>query len=286
MAAAPPSVSIVVPNRDGLEHMQRLLAGLSEHTAYEPQEVIVVDNGSRDGSGEYLQRVRTDFPLTVVANERNESFSDACNQGARLAGGELLLFLNNDTEPFEAGWLAELVEGVHRDGVGIAGPTLIEPPAEPGDRYAVQHRAIRLREEEGVVRPVLDGRGDDPLGPRLGEDATSPIAAGACMLVERGLFDDVGGFTHGYFYGGEDIDLGLKTWERGGAFLCSGRSLLIHRLGSTRTREDAGQRRAIEDDNRRRLLERWGPRVRREFERDRDAGGGFWAVPGNPGASR
>jgi GT2 family glycosyltransferase len=283
-----PPVSIVVVSRDGAPHLRRLLAGLEAHTDYPQIELILVDNASSDGSLDLIREAEASFPIAIVANHHNESFSDACNKGAAEARGELLLFLNNDIEPFEASWLRELVGCFLREDASLAGATLIRPSKRQPCGYEVQHRAMRLVDEDGLLRADLHGMGDDPLGPGLGEDAETPIAAGACMLIERELFQRIGGFTHGFLYGGEDIDLGLKVLDAGGSVVCSGRSLLIHRLGSTRARANAERQAEIGRGNRRLLAERWGPRIRREYELDRLAGGGFWTArgPANGGLSQ
>jgi GT2 family glycosyltransferase len=275
-----PRVSLIVVNRNGAPHLRRLLAGLVDCTDYPRLELILVDNDSEDRSLDLVRRAEAPFPVSIVANHHNESFSDACNRGAAEAQGELLLFLNNDVEPFEQGWLLELVACLEGNRPALVGATLIRPDERSVHGYAVQHRAMRLREVDGQMRADLHGADANPLGPALGEDAETPIAAGACMLVSRELFERVGGFTRGFLYGGEDVDLGLKVLDAGGSVVCSGRSLLIHRLGSTRAREDRERLQARRAANRRLLWEHWGPRLRREYELDRLAGGGFWATPG------
>ncbi len=70
-----PSVSVIVPTRDGRHHLERLFKGLIEHTRYPEFEVIVVDNASSDGTLAYLESLQTPFPVHVVANEENLSFS-------------------------------------------------------------------------------------------------------------------------------------------------------------------------------------------------------------------
>lgn len=275
-----PLVSIVVVNRDGVEHLRRLLAGLAKRTDYPGLELVLVDNASSDGSLDLARAVEAPFPIAILSNPHNESFSDACNQGAAEARGELLLFLNNDVEPFEAGWLRELLGCLRERRAGLVGATLLQPNERAPHGYVVQHRAMRLIERDDALRADLHGRGADPLGPELGKDAETPIAAGACMLIERSLFEGVDGFTHGFLYGGEDVDLGLKVLDAGRGVVCSGRSLLIHRLGSTRAQEDRERQRGRRAANRRLLWERWGPRLRREYELDRLAGGGLWAAPG------
>lgn len=272
-----PLVSIVVLNRDGAPLLRRLLRGLVEQTDYPNFELILVDNASSDDSLEFIRRAEAPFPISIVANPHNESFSDACNQGAELASGELLLFLNNDIEPFEAGWLRELVACLRGREAAAASATLVcleeEHERSFGYGYGVQHRGLAFREEEdGMIHPVLHGWEADPLDERLGEDEEPPAVAAACVIVPRRTFDQVGGFSHGYVYGAEDVDLCLKLRSAGRSVICSGRSVAIHYPVSTRRIAPFEEERARKLANRRVLWERWGPLLRREYERRRGAG--------------
>ncbi len=284
-----PAVSIVVVSRDGAEHLRRLLAGLAGCTDYPGElELIVVDNGSSDESLALLRAARSPFPISIVANPHNESFSDANNQGAALARGELLLFLNNDVEPFEHGWLLEMVACLQRGGPRAVGATLVFPH-EDRDRFphgfAVQHRGLTFGEEEGVLAPALRGWEADPLDAELGEDVESPVVVAACLLIEAALFRGVGGFSHGYLYGAEDVDLCLKLGAAGASPICCGRAVAIHRPGSTRRTIEFERARERKLRNRRLLWERWGPPVRRRHDLDLLRGGGIWARRGSVAAA-
>jgi O-antigen biosynthesis protein len=264
--AEQPLVSMVVVNRNGVDHLRRLLAGLNERTDYRELELIAVDNGSSDGSVDLLRSAAARFPISIVSNARNESFSDAGNRGAELAGGELLLFLNNDVEPFEPGWLRELVACQRNSGAGAVAATLLckeeEHERDFAYGYGVQHRGLLFTEEGGRVGAVLRGWEDDPLDAALGEDVECEAVAAACMLMERTKFDEVGGFTPGYFYGCEDVDLSLKLRGAGMTVVCSGRSIAIHHPASTRRTVPFDEARERKLANRRLLWERWGPQLR------------------------
>lgn len=279
----PPLVSIVLTSHNGVDYLRALLAGLVEQTDYPRLELIAVDNGSSDGSVAFLCAAEAPFPISIVANRHNESFSDANNQGAALARGELLLFLNNDAEPFEAGWLRELVACLDGSSAAAVGATLVSPH-EDLDRFplgfAVQHRGLRFRDEKGVLGPVLHDWEADPLDDRLGEDIEAPVVVAACLLVEAALFEQIGGFTRGYLYGCEDIDICLKLRAARGPTVCSGRSLLIHQPGSTRRAVEFERARERKLRNHQLLRERWGPRLRREHDRDALAGAGIWVQRG------
>jgi GT2 family glycosyltransferase len=279
-----PLVSIVVASRDGAGMLRRMLGGLVEHTDYPQLELVVVDNASSDDSIAYLRRAEAPFPISILANSHNESFSDACNQGAELASGDLLLFLNNDTEPFESGWLRELVACHCASRAGAVASTLVCPEREHEASYehgyGVQHRGLAFREEDCMLHPALHGWEADPLDDLLGQDLPRGAVAAACVLVGREEFERVGGFTHGYVYGAEDIDLCLKLHAAGLEVLCSGRSIAIHHPVSTRRRAPFEEERARKLANRSVLWERWGPRLRRLYESDCLQGGGLWAEAG------
>jgi GT2 family glycosyltransferase len=277
-----PSVSVVVLNRDGAPLLRLLLDGLIRRTDYPHLELVVVDNASTDESLDFIRTIDAPFPISIVANAFNESFSDACNQGSELATGELLLFLNNDIEPFEPGWLRELVACLGRSAAGAVAATLIcldeEHEASFSYGYGIQHRGLSFREEAGMLVPALRGWEADPLDERLGEDAEPPALAAACLMLGRKAFRRVGGFSHGYVYGAEDIDLCLKLRAAGFAVRLCGRSLAIHHPVSTRRAAPFEQERARKLANRRLLWERWGPRLRREYELERLGEGADWPI--------
>jgi GT2 family glycosyltransferase len=273
-----PPVSIVVLNRDGEEHLRRLLPLLASATDYPRLELVLVDNGSTDGSVDFARGAELPFPLTVLRNAENLSFSDANNDGVEAAGFDRLLLLNNDVEPFEPGWLKELVECLERSGAAAAGATLLHAEnfrgASPAG-YVLQHRGVELAQEAGRLIPLNVADGED-LASWEPVDALRPALTAACLLVRRDAFDLAGGFTTGFRWGWEDVDLGLKLESAGEALLCSGRSLLFHHTSSTRFRRGQEWRRSTRSHNQRLLYERWGPQLRREYLLDRFAGSGFW----------
>ena len=258
-----PFVSAVVPNRDAAGHLRNLLAGLSERTDYPRLELIVVDNGSSDDSVEFVRSAETPFEVSIIANSGNESFSDACNQGAEIAAGELLLFLNNDVEPFEPGWLRELVGCLQASRAGAVGATLLcrdeEHTRSFAHGYGVQHRGLSFVEEDGRAVPGLRGWEDDPLDRELGNDVECEAVAASCLLIAPATYELIGGFSSGYFYGCEDVDLCLKLRAAGMPVVCSGRSIAIHHPASTRRTIAFEKAREIKLANRRLLWQRWGP---------------------------
>jgi O-antigen biosynthesis protein len=273
-----PAVSAVVLTRDGLEHLKRLFAGLSAHTIYPELEVVVVDNASSDDTLAYLQELQTTFPVHVVANAENLSFARANARGAEHATGDLLLFLNNDIEPFESGWLKELVVALESEGVEAVGATLLHPEdlERPKQEPRMQHRAIRFRWQDGMVKGFNHGDGERLREGSFGAELRAPAVTAACMLIARDAFERVGGFDAGYRYGTEDVDLGLKLLVGGAESAGVGRAVLFHRESSSQNRASRDFRRLNRLENRRLFLERWGPQTAREYRLARLRRDPFW----------
>ena len=274
-----PRVTAIIVTRDGRPLLERLLAGLIGHTDYSELEVIVVDNGSSDGSLQYLEALSTPFALRVIDTGEDLSFAEANARGASQASGELLLFLNNDVEPFEAGWLQELVAALDAGDVEAVGATLLhpEPPgAPPGAEPRVQHRAIAFRWQDRTVRGFNVGDGESLWEASFGIERRSPAVTAACMLIPHDTYDRVGGFDAAYQFGTEDVDLGLKLVRAGAQLAGVGRAVLVHRESSTQMLKESDFRRLNRTGNRRVLLERWGPRLLRAYRLGRLRRDPFW----------
>jgi GT2 family glycosyltransferase/spore maturation protein CgeB len=282
-----PPVSIVVPTRDGLAHVERLLDGLEQRTDYPELELIVVDNASQDGTLEFLSERELPFAVTTVANDEPASFSVANAQGVERAAHGLVLFLNNDIEPFESGWLRELV-AAHQRQVAAVGATLLHSQAgnDPARRdRTVQHRTVRFRAETDGVRAYNHGDGEDLFDAGFGIEQRAPAVTAACLLIDRARFQAAGGFPPAYRFGTEDVDLGLALTAAGGAVLATGRSVLYHRESATQDSEGLDFKRNNRLANRRLFLERWGPRVRHEYRLGRLGGDPVWTDGSGPHAA-
>ncbi len=274
-----PLVSIIILNRDGHEHLQRCLAAVGR-TTYRDVEIIVVDNGSTDGSADLAQRTELPFPVRVIRNRVNRSFSDANDQGVAVAAGSLICLLNNDVDPITEGWLGYMVETMTSTGAAAVGARLIYPRHRGGRRggtefadLSLQHDGVTFDRTEAIPIPRVMGAGEDPLSAAAVAVVERPALTAACLLIDRGWFDTVGGFTGDYDYGLEDIDLCLKLRAAGGRLMYDGRAALWHHESATRaTDHEAYKARVL--GNREVYIDTWGPRIFRDALLDGIAGGG------------
>jgi GT2 family glycosyltransferase len=292
-----PLVSIVMLNRDGAAHLRRCLPALAV-TAYRDVELIVIDNASTDASLAVLDAYRPAFDVRVIRNDTNVTFSEGNDQGVAEARGEFVLFLNNDVEPLEPGWLGRMVETAGDPDVVAVGARLIYPRRtdQPlaGAQFAdlsLQHGGVAFKLVDGAPLPVPLGAGGDALSDWATAVRDVPALTAACLLVRRSALAEVGGFSDGYVYGHEDVDLCLKLRDRGGRLVYDGRAALWHHESSTRNLEEREARMARTVANRDLFVGRWAPRVYRTVVADALGPERFWSAEpfrlgtvGEPGA--
>ena len=195
-----PSASIIILNFNGRRWLPACFDALSAQRGAPPFEIVLVDNGSADGS---VELVRERWPAArVVETGANLGFAGGNNAGAREAKGEWLVFLNNDTAP-EPGWLASLAE---------------EAAAHPG--FALVTSRVVFMDDPSVVDSAGDGyfRAGGAFkhgyGARADAFETSREVFGACgaaFMIRRDAFDRLGGFDARFFMNFEDVDLSYRA---------------------------------------------------------------------------
>lgn len=253
-----PPVSIVIPSKDQGEILDRCLASLFGLTDYPDMEVIVVDNGTTDPVAlESLDR----HPVRRLDYAKRFNFSEACNMGAAASDGELLLFLNNDTEVIDPDWLRKLVLYFERDDCAVVGPVLLYP-----DRR-VQHAGVVLG-ARGTADHVMRFFPEAVDGYAGSLACTREVSAvtGACLLTPRRRFDAIGGFATEFAKHYQDVDLCLKLTADGARALLVGHARLIHHESLSRKADgyDRGDR-ALLIDRWREAIEQGDPYYNRNL---------------------
>ena len=244
--AADPVLSVVMVTYGGWDWPVRSLAALEEHTLV-PFEAVCVDNASWDGTGELLEDLVDGVRL--IRNRRNLGFAGAANQGAELARGEYLCFLNPDCL-VTPGWFRPLRDVLARRGISAAIPRFADP------RGTLQE-AGSVVDSQGWTEAV--GRGASLQDAAYLFPRVIDYGSAACLVIERRAFLEVAGFDPAFFPAYcEDVDLAFRLAERGHRTMLEPRSTVVH-AGTVST--DHITRDRLIERNRRLLLERWGDRL-------------------------
>ncbi|HEU4669982.1 MAG TPA: glycosyltransferase family 2 protein [Dyella sp.] len=224
-----PDVSVIVVSADsgpGLHDcVRRALASPGV------REVLLIDNGSRDGQPEAIARAHEqDLRLTVLYNHANLGFGPAVNRAAKRASGQRLLVLNPDCllEPDTVPRLVAAFDAQSR--TGLVGAVVCDAQGRPDP---ASHRRDPLLERS--LNTLLDrpGEGVNIDGPIPGHAVEAEAVSGALMLISRRVFDYLGGFDEGYFLHCEDLDLCRRVRDAGYRVILAGDVHVLHGKGGS-----------------------------------------------------
>ncbi|VVB42597.1 hypothetical protein RHAL1_00279 [Beijerinckiaceae bacterium RH AL1] len=244
-----PKVSIVIPTagRDGevrgekLDLIVNCVKSVCLNSTYSNTEIIIVHNGDmRRSSLEALSK----FDVKYVEYKGFFNVARKMNQGAKIASGEYLIFLNDDIEVVEAGWIEALLSIGQKPGVGAVGAKLLF------DNGQVQHAGVTFC--ESLPDHVLRGSSEDDPGYFFSTVASRNYLAvtGACILCAKKTFNEVNGFDEDFAVNYNDIDFCLKLVDIGLRIVYAPQAKLYH--FESRNRE-----RTVDDSEISLFLEKW-----------------------------
>ena len=253
-----PLVTIIIPTRDG-RWLQRCLQSIWTFTTYGNYEILVIDNGSV--APETLELLRTnEGRIRVMRDERAFSYSGLNNAAVGVANGSILCLLNDDTEVLGPDWLHELVGQLLQDGVGAVGAKLLY------DNGTVQHAGVVLG-IGGVGGHVHRGLDRLEIG-YWGRAACAQhfsAVTGACMVVRREAWDQVGGLNDDHLsIAYNDVDLCLKLRESGWSVVWTPFAELIHHESVSRGTDHDGPNAVRLSHEARYMHDQWGLMLRND----------------------
>jgi len=222
-----PSVSIIIVNYNGKQFLNDCLHSVLQ-TDYPNYEVILIDNGSSDGSAEYITHMFKDYPrITIALLDKNYGFSEGNNRGSSFINkkSKYIVFLNNDTK-VEKSWLKELVNVMELDkNIGVAQAKLLIM-----NKNRVIDCAGALISRIGQV--ISCGYGQKDLGQY---DCIREIfyAKGAAMIVRRNLWQVLKGFEPLFFFYWEDADFCWRVRLMGYKIVFIPNSIVYHASKAT-----------------------------------------------------
>ncbi|MFU1793549.1 glycosyltransferase family 2 protein [Paenibacillus azoreducens] len=236
--------SIVIPSYNQVDYLARCIESIETHTT-EPYEIIVVDNGSTDGTASYLEKRAGQLRFALL--EANKGFAGGVNQGLMMAKGDTIVILNNDTL-VTPGWLTHMMQCLLSDPmIGVVGPVTNYISGE--QQIDVPYDTVDEMWEYAAVRGKPD-KSKWKVTDRL---------VGFCLLFRRELLKNIGYFDEGFRIGNyEDEDWMIRLRLRGLKLVIAGDSF-IHHFGSVSMKK-LGQEQfeEIHSQNEQYYTKKWG----------------------------
>jgi O-antigen biosynthesis protein len=225
-------VSVIISTKDKASYLRGCINSLLEKTGYRNFEIVLLDNGSTEPEAiRFLDKIRSHPQVNLIENPAPFNFSAFNNQGARLAQGEVLLFLNNDIEIIEPEWLEEMLQWTLLPEIGVVGAKLLYPNG------AIQHAGVVIG-LEGHASHCFYGLPEGEGGPFGSVDWYRNFSAvtGACMMMRRNVYEQLSGFDEEYILAFSDIELCMRALDAGLRVMYTPFARLIHHEGRTRAR--------------------------------------------------
>ena len=223
-------ISIIIPTKDRFHFIKPCVASLLHKTCYPNLEIIIVDTGSTAPEVlAYYAELATEARVHLVYYQGDFNYSRANNVGAQQASGDLFLFLNNDTEVIDPTWLETMAGWAMRPEIGVVGAKLLR-----GDG-SIQHAGVIIG-LEGHASHVFDGLREGEFGVFGSTEWVRNYMAvtGACLMVRRAVFAQIGPFDEAYELTFSDVEMGLRSMAAGYRNVWLPFARLCHHEGGTR----------------------------------------------------
>jgi len=238
-----PKISIIIANKDHIEDLRRCVTSILEKSTYENYEIIIVENNSQTQVIKAYYRSLTETgpegKVKVAEYKSAFNYSAVNNFGASQASGEYLLLLNNDTEVITVNWMEELLMYAQREDVGAVGAKLLYPDK------TIQHAGVVLglgaHRTAGHSHYKQHRQNLGYMG-RLCYAQDVSAVTGACLLVKKSLFTEVGGLDESFAVSLNDVDFCLKLREKKLLNVFTPFAELFHYESQSRGLDDSGER--------------------------------------------
>jgi O-antigen biosynthesis protein len=260
LPAVPPLVSLIIPTKNNVALLRQCLDSILSKTRYPNYEILVVDNGSDQAETlGYLKTLTAHPQIRVIRDNYAFNYSALNNYAVTFAKGEVLALVNDDIEVEDvasADWLTEMVGHALRPGVGAVGARLWYP------NHTLQHAGMVL--VGGVARHVHKHlpKGEAGFNGRAVLTQNFSAVTGACLVVKKALFEQVGGLNDQELaVGFNDVDFCLKLVEAGYRNVWTPYAELVHHESATRGQDHSPDKQRRAEKELRYMRKRWGDKL-------------------------
>ena len=249
-----PLVSILIPNKDHIDDLDKCITSILEKSTYQNIEIIIIENNSeKEGTFSYYKKWEAHDKVRLVTWEGPFNYPSINRFGVEASKGEHLLFLNNDTEVITPTWIEEMLMFVQRKDVACAGAKLYFPDD------TIQHAGIGLG-LFGLAAHYYKGadRGNFGYMGRLSIVQDLSCVTGACMMIRRDVFLEMGGMNEEFAVAFNDVDICVRMREAGYLIVFTPFSELYHYESKSRGYEDTPEKKERFSRELKLFLEKWG----------------------------
>lgn len=250
-----PKVSIIIPNKDHLEDLMRCISSILERSTYDNYEIIVVENNSvSEEIFIYYKQIQENLAIRVIHYEGDFNYSRINNFGVSQAKGEYVLLLNNDTSVITPDWIEEMLMYAQRKDVGAVGAKLYYE-----DR-TIQHAGVVLglgaHRTAGHSHYRVDHQNLGYMG-RLCYAQNVMAVTGACLMMRKALYEELGGLDVGFTVALNDVDLCVRAWKTGRVNVFTPFAELYHYESASRGTDLVGENAGRYEKEAALFRERW-----------------------------
>lgn len=257
LPVVPPLVSLIIPTKNNAALLRQCIDSILSKTSYTNYEILVVDNGSdKPETLDYLKTLNAHPQIRVIRDNYAFNYSALNNYAATFAKGEVLALVNDDIEVASPDWLTEMVGHALRPGVGAVGARLWYPD------QTIQHAGMVL--VGGVARHIHKHlpKGKTGFNGRAVLTQNFSAVTGACLVVKKALFEQVGGLNDQELaVGFNDVDFCLKLGEAGFRNVWTPHAELIHHESATRGQDSSPEKQRRAEKELRYMRKRWGDKL-------------------------
>lgn len=233
-----PKVSIIIPNKDQAKTLKKCVDSILQKSTYKNYEIIIVENNSVEPqTTKYYEQISKNDKVKIVKWDKEFNYAAINNFGVKQASGDYILLLNNDTEVIKSKWIEELLMHAQMNDVGIVGGKLYYPDD------TIQHAGIVVG-VNGVADHIGKGFGryeNGHMGRLLIKQNVSAVT-GACLMIRKNVYEEVGGLTEEFAVAFNDIDLCMKVREKGYNIVFNPYVELYHYESKSRGLEDTPEK--------------------------------------------